>query len=278
MLSYRHAFHAGNHGDVLKHALLARALAYLVAKDRPLLYLDTHAGAGLYDLGGASARRTGEAARGAGQLWREESPPALLRPWLAALRALNPGAHLRRYPGSPLLVQRALRPTDRALCYELHPSDQSLLAAALAGDPRFRALREDGLGALRAQLPPRERRALVLLDPSYELDRDYRTVPAALAGALRRFGSGVYLLWYPLLGGTPARRLIKSVVALGVPRVLRVELELMGARPGPGMTGSGVLLVNPPWVLEAELHEALPWIASRLGDSGADWRLEWLSG
>jgi 23S rRNA (adenine2030-N6)-methyltransferase len=273
MLSYRHAFHVGNHGDVLKHAVLARTLAYLAEKEAPLLYLDTHAGAGSYDLRHDMARRTGEAAQGIGRLWEEQAPPALLQPYWAALRTYNKGA-LRYYPGSPLIARQLLRPTDRAICYELHPTDYPLLAIALGNDRRFHVLREDGLNGLPAHLPPRERRGLILLDPSYERDVDYRTVPSALQDALRRFPIGVYLVWYPLLNHAPVIRMLKTISALAGSKILRIELALAPPGHAPGLTGSGMLLINPPWVLDAELREALPWLVQRLGNKQSIWRLE----
>jgi len=278
MLSYRHAFHAGNHGDVLKHAVLARVLAYLVEKERPLLYLDTHAGAGLYDLRQGQARKTCEAAQGIGRLWGETTLPALLRPYRAVLGIHNPGRTLCRYPGSPLIARQILRPADRAVCHERHPTDYPLLVIALEDDRRFQVLRQDGWAGLCAQLPPRERRGLVLIDPSYEQDADYRAVPDALREALRRFPTGVYLLWYPLLGSAQSVRMVQAILALGVPKTLRVELTVAAPRHRPGLSGSGLLLINPPWMLEVELREALPWLAQRLGDSDPIWRLDWVAG
>jgi 23S rRNA (adenine2030-N6)-methyltransferase len=178
MLSYRHAIHAGNHGDVLKHGILARVLAYLTDKDRPLVYVDTHAGAGRYRLDG-KGRRTDEAEAGIGRIWREPKAPALLQPYLTAVRTLNEGTGLSRYPGSPLLAQLGLRPRDRAVLYELHSTDFARLGKEFVDDARFRLLQEDGFAGLKAQLPPTERRALILMDPSYELDGDYRAVTRA---------------------------------------------------------------------------------------------------
>ena len=278
MLGYRHAFHAGNHGDVLKHGILARVLEYLVTKDRPLLYLDSHAGAGRYRLDSRDLANS-EAASGIGQLWRDSRPPALFRTYLGAVRAANPGGRLIRYPGSPVLARMALRDEDRGLLYELHPSDFPRLLQEIAGDARFRAWNQDGLAGLKAHLPPRERRALVLLDPSYELESDYRELPGVLADALRRFPTGHYLIWYPLLGSGQARaeRMLKAIERLQPPKTLRVELRLGGPSLAPGLVGSGMLLVNPPWVLEGELKQALPWLTERLGGGQGGWRLEWLT-
>jgi 23S rRNA (adenine2030-N6)-methyltransferase len=274
MLSYRHVYHAGNHADVLKHAVLCRSLELMLAKDRPLLFLDTHAGAGLYNLEGAEARRTGESADGIGRLWQEATPPELLRPYLEAVHAANPGVRLGHYPGSPLLVHALLRSGDRACLFELHPADHATLASHLAADRRFRVLRADGLAGLRAQLPPRERRGLILIDPSYELASDYRDVPTALGQALARFATGVYLVWYPLLGDAPVARMLRDIAALNPPKSLRVELSIAAPRPGRGMTGSGMILVNPPWRVEEQLAAALPWLASKLGGANGGWRVE----
>lgn len=273
MLSYRHAFHAGNQGDVLKHAVLCRVLNYLVGKDKPLLYLDTHAGAGQYVLRGKAALRTGEAEAGIGRLWRSSAPPPLLAPYLEQVRAMNPNGRLLRYPGSPLLAARILRPGDRGVVHESHPTDYLNLAAQLAEDRRFRVSREDGWTGPRAQLPPRERRALILMDPSYEGDTDYRAAPKALEEALERFPSGVYLLWYPLLDDAPVERMLRRILERAPPKTLRLELRLAPGGPGQGMAGSGLLLINPPWTLEAELNEALPWLAQRLGGAQGGWRV-----
>jgi 23S rRNA (adenine2030-N6)-methyltransferase len=274
MLSYRHQYHAGNHADVLKHTLLCRALTYLTGKNRPLLFLDTHAGAGLYHLESAEARRTGEYLQGIAALWSEPDPPPLLQPYLDAVRTINPGGRLRHYPGSPALARALLRPGDRASLYELHPADHAALSADLSQDRRFRVLRANGLAGLRAQLPPRERRGLVLLDPSYERASEYRDLPAALGQALGRFATGVYLLWYPLLADAPVGRMLRDIAAGNPPSTLRVELSVAPARRGPGLTGSGLLVINPPWRMDEELGTALPWLAERLGGGSGSWRLE----
>ncbi len=272
MLAYRHAYHAGSAADVLKHAAVAAIATQLAGKDKPLFYLESHAGAGSYDLADAAARKLGEHERGIGRLWQVADPPALLAPYLAAIAALNPDGQLRHYPGSPALARHCLRADARIELWELHPADHALLAAATAGDRRVRVERGDGYAALRSRLPPRERRGLVVVDPSYEMRSDYADAPRAIADGWRRFATGVFVLWYPLAGDRPVHRLLDAVRRIGCPRLLLAELETRPAQAG--LRGSGVAILNPPWQLDDALAVALPWLARRLGDAGARWRLE----
>ncbi|MCC7413867.1 MAG: 23S rRNA (adenine(2030)-N(6))-methyltransferase RlmJ [Gammaproteobacteria bacterium] len=271
MLSYQHAYHAGGFADVLKHAVLALVADYLVRKDKPLLYLDTHAGAGLYDLRGTPARKGMEFTTGIGALWPPVDAPAVLRPYLDVVGKLNPGATLTRYPGSPWLARALLRRDDRLELHELHPAEHEALAANFAGDRRVHVHHADGLHALRARLPPQERRALVLVDPSYELAADYRRVPAAIAAALTRFATGTYLLWYPLRAQAPHRRMLEALAALAPRDALRAEIEI--AAPATAwLYGCGLVVVNPPWPLRAQLDILLPALATRLGGHDGRYR------
>ena len=278
MLSYRHGFHAGNAGDVLKHAALAAALSLLTRKDKPLCYLESHAGAGRYDLADARARRTSEHRAGIGRLWERDDAPAVLEPYLRAVHAENPDGVLRRYPGSPAVAAALLRPDDRLVLMELNAKDGETLRAAFRDDRRVAVHRRDGYEGLLALVPPRERRGLALLDPSYEIESDYADVVTTVAAAHARWPSGCYAIWYPLLDRPLSRRLERALVGTGLRRILCSELRL-DARDGPGMKGAGMLWVGPPWTLDAALGELLPWLARTLAADGAGvHRLEWLVG
>ncbi len=272
MLSYRHGFHAGNHADVLKHWLLTLCLQYLIRKDKPLYYLDTHAGAGSYDLRAATAARTGEAALGIGRLQGQDLPAGL-----AAYRELvvaDAAQGLRYYPGSPQLAARLLRPQDRLRLLELHPTELTQLRKRLGSDPRVKILDGDGFTLLKGLLPPPSRRGLVLLDPSYELKGDYRRMQDTLRQGLERFATGVYLLWYPLLNLAPCRRLSQQLEKLPAAQWLQVQLQVQQPPAGHGMYGSGVFIINPPWTLRAQLEQELPVLLSLLAqDDSAQWRL-----
>jgi 23S rRNA (adenine2030-N6)-methyltransferase len=276
MLSYRHAYHAGNAGDVLKHAVLAVTLGELCRKDKPIGYLETHAGAGLYDLAADRARRTGESEAGIGRLWLRSDVPAGLQPYLDAVHALNPDGLLRRYPGSPLVAAHLLRPSDRLVLMELHPQDHAALRAALRADRRVHVHRRDGYEGLVALTPPAERRGLALLDPSDEVASDYADVAECVADVHRRWPNGCLAIWYPLLPGDPFRRTERALARVGIPGVLRVELAAADGA-ALGMRGSGLLLANPPWKLRDTLGSMLPWLAGVLGGGRAAYRLDWLS-
>jgi 23S rRNA (adenine2030-N6)-methyltransferase len=274
MLGYRHAFHAGTWADVFKHAVLLYCLDYLGRKETPLLVVDTHAGAGFYALTEGYAAQNREWERGAGRLLgRETLPPLLARHAALVREALAVDG---RYPGSPALIQKLLRPQDRGACFELHPADFKLLADALRSDSRFRVAREDGLGALKALLPPPGRRGCVFVDPSYEMRSDYKAVPEALAKALSRFSTGVYIVWYPLLKPRPGEAAVSGTALrqtlLELYNGNRFAVELF-APPGDSekrMFGSGLAVYNPPFMLREALEESLPALAEILG--GWQWR------
>lgn len=269
MLSYRHAFHAGSPADVLKHAVLTFILAYAVQKPRPLYVLDTHAGAGAYDLGSAYAQKTGEARLGIARLaGADEAVPELFADYLDIVR------NRPAYPGSPILAHAFLRRQDRLELAELHPTDHAILAQGFDGVPRVRVTREDGLLLLLDRMPPPERRAIALIDPSYEVKSDYEAVVETLAAAHRRFATGTYLVWYPVIERERATAFLDGLRATGIPAQYRIELGLLPDAPGRGMTGSGLVVVNPPYTLPEAVQAALPWLAGRLGASGpvlAEW-------
>jgi 23S rRNA (adenine2030-N6)-methyltransferase len=274
MLSYRHAFHAGNGADVLKHSVLLCCLDYLGRKETPLLVIDTHAGAGFYSLTEGHAAQNREWEQGVGRLLERETLPPLLARYAALVReALAEGG---RYPGSPALIQRLLRPQDRGVCFELHPADFTLLADALKPDRRFRVAREDGLGGLKALLPPPGRRGCIFVDPSYELRGDYRAVPEGLAEALSRFSTGVYIVWYPLLRPRPGdaglwEALRETLLGLHNGNRFAIELFSPEADSTKRMFGSGLAIYNPPFTLQEALEESLPALAELLGG----WRWRW---
>jgi 23S rRNA (adenine2030-N6)-methyltransferase len=280
MLSYRHGFHAGNAADVLKHSVLTLAVSALKHKDKPFVYIDTHAGAGTYNLLSSYAEKTGEYRAGIGRLWevKEKDAPPFVHGYLSIVHSLNPGSRLQNYPGSPQLVQQLLRAQDHMLLSELHGSDYLLLRNFFAGTKRVQVYEEDGLERLKAKLPPPERRALVLIDPSYEVKRDYYQIPEILADAHRRFATGVYCLWYPVIERRSAEKFLGRIVDTGIRRQLRIEFCWEDDNRGLGMTGCGMLVVNPPWQLDEQAKALLPWLNRRLAGDRGTCRVEWLAG
>ncbi|UXY14170.1 23S rRNA (adenine(2030)-N(6))-methyltransferase RlmJ [Chitiniphilus purpureus] len=277
MLSYRHAFHAGNHADVLKHFVLAELLAYLNQKDKPYWYIDTHAGAGMYALTEGYATRNAEFETGIARLWDSAGLPAPLARYRTLIGAFNPAGRLAFYPGSPLLAQRMLRPDDRLRLFELHTTDAALLADNVATMGRQAQWQQaDGFAGLKALLPPPTRRAVVLIDPPYEDKRDYARVTQALTEALKRFATGVYAVWYPCLTREEATALPDRLKKLPAKGWLRAELHVGApAADGFGMHGSGMFVLNPPYTLAATLEEVLPWLTTQLQrDAGARYVLE----
>lgn len=283
-MNYRHVFHAGNFADVLKHAVLAWCLDRLGAKPAPFLYLDTHAGGARYDLEGPDAARTGEARDGIGRVLAAPDPPAALRPYLAILRALN--AHEtapRLYPGSPWIARKLLRPQDRLLLCELHPDALRDLRRATAGDRRVQLRQGDGWLALKSDLPPPERRGVVLIDPPFEAKDEHARLARGLRHAYRRFATGVMIGWYPVKTRAPIAEMEAAIVAAGLRRVLVAELMIRAAAaaddPAPRLAGCGLVIVNPPWILAETLATLLPWLVARLAQGpGAMYRLETLVG
>ncbi len=280
MLSYRHAYHAGNFADVLKHAVLVALVQSLARKATPFFYLDTHAGAGRYDLGDTRANRLREWRGGIGKIWDAPDPPESLVPYLHLVREANSGledARPRRYPGSPWLVQQLLRPGDRMVLCELHPADYPALRECVAGDRRASVHHRDGYEALKAFLPPPERRGLVLLDPAYELPEEWERVADGLVTAWRRWPTGMLAAWLPLLAARAEARLYRAVETAGLRKVLRIELRVRPADSPAGMNGAGLLVVNPPWRLDDALGAWLPWLLARLApQGGGGLRVDWL--
>ena len=271
MFSYRHAFHAGNHADVLKHTTLVAILQYLTQKDAALQVLDTHAGAGLYRLDGDYAHTSGEAAQGFGRLLAAGEPLApALQDYVELVRGFNSGAEAKIYPGSPFIAQRLLRAQDRLKLFELHPTDHRLLAgnvAQLEAGRQVAILLEDGFEGLKKFLPPPARRALVLCDPSYEIKSDYGRVVDMVDDALRRFATGTYAVWYPIIARQEAHdlpRRLKQLATKAGKGWLHATLTVKSGKAAPlaekrpGLPASGMFLINPPYTLHGALKEALP--------------------
>jgi 23S rRNA (adenine2030-N6)-methyltransferase len=269
MLSYRHAFHAGNFADVLKHTILQRILAHLSQKPTPFFCIDTHAGAGGYDLSHAHALKNQEFEQGIGKLWRRDDLPQSLLGYMQDIKAFNREAKLNRYPGSPLLMQAGLRSKDRLFLFELHGTDVALLTQAVKGDLRIRVLQADGLLDSPKLLPPLERRGLVFIDPSYEIKADYTLVVEALKKMHQRFATGIYALWYPVIDRKRQQALERAIKATGIKNIQLFELGIAVDASLPGMTASGLFVINPPWTLATEMRTALPWLAEVLGMAGA---------
>lgn len=280
-MNYRHAFHAGNFADVVKHATLCRVLVHLRAKPTAFRVIDLHAGAGLYDLAGPQAERGGEWHDGierlrAARLGAEAA--SLLAPYLETIVRFNPGTALAHYPGSPLIAQALLRSQDRLVACELEPNEAAALARHLARDYRVKALSLDGWIALRAQVPPKERRGLVLIDPPFERADEFEHLAEAVTAAHRKWATGILLIWYPIKDRSGPELLEKKLRRAGVAKLLRAELAVDGGRDPARLSRCGLIVVNPPWLLHAELAVLLPALAACLSSTpdGASFRLDWL--
>ena len=273
MLSYRHAYHAGNHADVLKHWVQVLCLQYMKKKDKPFSYIDTHAGAGLYALFEGYAQKTGEYKDGISRLWLQKSVPAIFEDYLECIRLQNE-ASLKYYPGSPAIAAQLLRDEDRLRLVEMHTSDLRHLEKNLRDDRRAQVIDGDGFEQVKALLPPPSRRGLVLMDPPYEIKDDYRKVLQSVKDGLKRFATGTYLVWYPLLNANYSQRFAGQLKELS-PDWLSVQLQVTAMPAGHGMYGSGMFVINPPFVLRDQLLEGLPWLVRLLAQGdGADYRLE----
>lgn len=291
MFSYRHGFHAGNHADVLKHCVLTQLLGYLNQKEAAYMVIDTHAGAGLYQLDSDYATKSGESNQGVALLWGREDAPALVSEYLQIIRDMNPAGRLRHYPGSPFLSERLMRDQDRLRVFEMHPTDSKLLAenfrkldahAAANGQrpssrgTRVQLQRADGFAGLKALLPPPSRRGLVLMDPSYEDKDDYRKVKVAIEDAQKRFATGTYAVWYPVLGRLESQQLPERLKRVAASDWLNVTLTVAGpSGEDKRLRSSGMFIINPPWTLEATLKDTMPWLSKVLAqDEGAGFAIQ----
>lgn len=277
MLSYRHSFHAGNHADVLKHIVQTLIIESLKEKEKPFLYLDTHAGAGRYQLTNAHATRTGEYLEGIARLWQQEEVPELILPYLEAVGSLNTSDELRYYPGSPLLAAKLLREQDLLMLTELHPTDFPLLRTEFSRDKRVRVCQEDGFGQLKSKLPPASRRGFALIDPPYELKQDYSAVVKGIVEGYKRFATGTYAIWYPVVHRQQIKRMLKELEATGIRKILQIELAVKPDSDQLGMTASGMIVINPPWKLASQMASILPWLHKTLVPEGTGHTLvEWV--
>ncbi|MBS0195053.1 MAG: 23S rRNA (adenine(2030)-N(6))-methyltransferase RlmJ [Proteobacteria bacterium] len=276
-MNYRHAFHAGNHADVFKHVVLLAMLAALGRKDAPMFVLDTHAGRGRYTLHGSPAQRTGEAEAGIARVIGMQTSSSAIQRYQQAIRACNPDGGLRIYPGSPLLAANAMRAHDRLVCREAQAEEAHALTALFAHDRRVQVQAGDGWAAIRALLPPTPRRGLVLIDPPYEAQlAEFDTALTALAEGLRRWPQGVYALWFPIKRRRDLQRFLRQAALLPAQEILLAELLVRPDDSPLRLNGSGMLLLNPPWQLDAELAPALPDLLQAMGEDGASQRLDWL--
>jgi 23S rRNA (adenine2030-N6)-methyltransferase len=285
-MNYQHAFHAGNFADVHKHAVLAYILTYLRQKPAAFRVIDSHAGAGRYDLFAAEASRSGEWRGGIERVWQEQAQGSLgpklssiLGPYLQAVAACNPDGNLRIYPGSPVIAQRLLRPQDRLIACEIEPRSAAALAAVLRGDRRAKALMIDGWTAFRAYVPPKERRGLVLVDPPFEERADFSRLCEVLTAAHRKWPTGIFMLWYPIKSREAPDALARRLQRLGFAKVLRSEFLVGAPRADAGLGGSGLIVVNPPFTLESDLRIVLPALGRILAapDQRAAQQVDWLS-
>jgi 23S rRNA (adenine2030-N6)-methyltransferase len=260
-MNYRHAYHAGNFADVIKHVALTRIVEYLKRKDKAFRVIDTHAGVGVYDLSSTEAQKTGEWRDGIGKLLQGKLPAEaaeLVAPYLDAVRVFNEGGGLRLYPGSPAIVRHLMRPQDRLTAIELHPADAAALKARFAGDFQTRVIELDGWLALGAHLPPKEKRGLVLVDPPFEEEGEFDRLLDGLQKALRRWPGGVYALWYPIKDRRAVENFRARLGAAGIPKMIDIRFEIRASTAEPRFDGSGLVVVNPPFPLEGEMNVVLP--------------------
>jgi len=279
-VNYRHAFHAGGFVDVMKHIILTRLIEYLKLKPGAFRVIDTHAGLGRYSLTGDEARRSPEWMDGIGKLLKAElaaKPKALIEPYLDVVASENPNNTLARYPGSPLVARKLFRPQDRLSALELHPKDARELGKHFDGDVQARVTALDGWLALNAYVPPKEKRGLVLVDPPFEEPGEWERLVEGLAKAHKKWATGIYALWYPLKEPREVNGFVAGLKATGIKRMMRAELLVERAVAGK-LYGSGMILVNPPFVLEDELKTILPALVKVLGRDGASHRIEWIRG
>ncbi|MFS2157692.1 23S rRNA (adenine(2030)-N(6))-methyltransferase RlmJ [Pseudomonas sp. Pseusp122] len=276
-MNYRHAFHAGNHADVFKHLVLSRLIALMARKEQPFAYLDTHAGLGLYDLQGDQATRTGEWIEGIGRLWDADDLPELAADYMNVLRRMNRKEDsLRYYPGSPELARRLTRSQDRVLLNEKHPEDGQLLKDNMKGDRRVAVHLGEGWHVPRALLPVAEKRAVMLIDPPFEQLDEMKRCSVALKEAIGRMRQTVAAIWYPVKDQRLLKRFYQDLAETGAPKLLRVELHVHPLDTPASLNGSGLAIANPPWGLEEELRELMPYLAQKLGQTKGGWTMDWL--
>lgn len=279
MLSYRHSFHAGNHADVLKHLVLMLIIENLQQKEKGFYYLDTHAGVGRYRLFSEEAEKTAEFEQGIARLWQRDDLPEEVARYIKLIKQVNYGGKaLRYYAGSPLIAAKMLRPQDRALLTELHPSDYPLLRNNFKEFDNVTTKRDNGFQQLKATLPPKERRGLVLIDPPYELKEDYDLVVNAIEEGYKRFATGIYAIWYPVVLRQQTKRILKGLEKTGIRKILQIELAVRPDSDQRGMTASGMIVINPPWTLTQQMQNILPYLTNVLVPEGTgSWTVKWVT-
>ncbi|QPC87341.1 23S rRNA (adenine(2030)-N(6))-methyltransferase RlmJ [Mesorhizobium sp. NBSH29] len=281
-MNYRHAYHAGNFADVVKHIVLVRVVEYLKQKQKAFRVVDTHAGIGVYDLFANPALKTGEWRTGIGRMKDAKLDPKsmnLLKPFLDTVDAMNPDKALHFYPGSPAIVRHLMRTQDRLTAIELHPDDAKSLKARFAGDFQVRVLELDGWLALGGHLPPKEKRGLVVIDPPFELEGEFERMVEGLAKAHKRWPGGIYALWYPVKDRVAAERFRSALRQSGIPKILDIRFDIRIPSSEPRFDGTGMIVVNPPYSLAAELDILLPALKKVLAETPhAQWATEWLAG
>ena len=268
MLSYRHSFHAGNFADVLKHTVSTSILNYMLKKDKPFCYLDTHSGCGAYSLTSGEALKTKEFNNGIMQLWGRRDLPLPVQNYVDQVVAFNGNEKLKVYPGSPSIAHQMKREDDRMFLFELHPNEFTNMRGNFSGDRKIKMANTDGLAGLIANVPPKERRGFVLIDPSYEIKSDYEAVVETLDKAVKRFATGTYALWYPVVHRTTIKKLERDLIKTGIKNIQLYELALDTDSGEKGMTASGMIVINPPWTLKKEMQASLPFLAKNLGVDG----------
>ncbi|CCN38148.1 putative Protein involved in catabolism of external DNA [Vibrio nigripulchritudo SO65] len=276
MLSYRHSFHAGNHADVVKHIVQSLILNALNQKEKPYVYHDTHSGVGRYDLTHEWSEKTGEYKQGIARLWQADNLPEEIQSYLEAIQSLNQDKTLRYYPGSPRVARAHIRSQDRMVLTELHPSDHPLLEQEFHRDRQVSIFKEDGFKRLKASLPPKERRGLVLIDPPYELSHEYRDVVNAIAQAHKRWATGIYAIWYPVVNRHDIDDMLTGLEKLGIRKILQIELGVSADTNERGMTASGMIVINPPWKLESQMNEILPILKEAIAPVSGHFKVEWV--
>lgn len=276
MLSYRHSFHAGNHADVVKHIVQSLILDALKQKDKPFVYHDTHSGVGRYDLQDERSEKTGEYKDGIAKIWQQQDLPTEIQSYLDAITALNKGDVLRYYPGSPQVARAQIREQDRMVLTELHPNDFPLLLQEFRGDRQVKMFKEDGFARLKASLPPKERRGVVLIDPPYELKHEYMDVVNAIKDSYQRWATGTYAIWYPVVYRENITKMIKGLEKLGIRKILQIELGVAPDSDERGMTASGMIVINPPWKLESQMQAILPWLQQAIAPETGHHLVEWI--
>ncbi len=271
MLSYRHSFHAGNFADVLKHTVQTLIIQYLKEKPKPFVYYDTHAGAGRYDLTTEISQKIAEYRQGIKKIWQQEDLPELLTPYIQIIKELNPDNQLKFYPGSPLIADSLMHRNNRLELSELHPTDFMWLKQEFKDTKNINIKQTDGYKHLISKLPPIQRRALILIDPPYELKTEYDDVIENIKLAYRKFATGIYAIWYPIVSRQQVEDFCLQFKSSGIKNILRIELCIKPDSEEYGMTGTGMIIINPPWKLAQQMKETLPWLLNHLKqkDSGS---------